>query len=153
MTLHKFLLPESLLLSLATEASSAAFDDVMKLLKQDPRVPQWEKLHQAILARPSFFLPVNNQQSIIIFHGRTQSVQDLVMAVGRSPQGILFQGSEQPVHLVFVVGIPHALNSEYLRLMGSIARACKDSTTLEKLLSTQDPQEFIEILSSFIALR
>jgi len=152
MTLHKFLLPESLLLTLSSEESSTALEEVMKLLKQDSRIPEWEKLHQAILARPAFCLPVNNHQTIIIFHGRTQSVQDLVMAVGRSSQGISFESSEQPVHLIFVVGIPHALSHEYLRVMGSIARACKDSTTLEKLLSTKEPQEFIEILSSFIAL-
>ena len=150
--LSKFLLPESLHLFLSSQKGDAALEEVMKLLQQDTRVSQWEELRKAILARPAFFLSANDTETIIIYHGRTQSVQDLVMAVGRSDHGIAFEGSEQPVRLIFVAGIPHALSNEYLRVIGSIARACKDTTTLEKLLSTKNSQEFIETLSSFIAL-
>ena len=145
--LRNFLLPESVNLSLRATEEQTSFTEVIKLLQDDPRVTDWEKFYQSILARPLFPLLLNHK-AMVICHGRTNTVRDLVMSVGRSNDGIIFDNIDHPVALLFVVGIPHELNNEYLRIMGSIARACGDLPTLEKLLSTENPHEFIEALST-----
>ena len=52
------------------------------------------------------------------------------------------------VRLVFVAGIPSALNNEYLRVVGTIARLCSKKELVEKLLIASTPTGFIEILCS-----
>lgn len=145
--LSNFLFSESLLLSLASEEQGAALEEVLESLKEDHRVSNWQELRDSILARPAFPISSNGKIIIRLYHGRTNSAQDLIIAVGRSIKGILFEELAERIHFIFVIAIPHALNHEYLRVMGSIARVCKDPTTLEKLLVTSSSQEFIEILS------
>lgn len=146
--LNDFLLLESINLSVKAKEGNTALKEVMKLLQYDPRVSHWENFCQSILERPLFSLRANDQAAIMIAHGRTSSVRDLVMAAGRNTQGITFHDSEQPVLLLFIVGIPHELSTEYLRIMGSIARACGNPETLEKLLSTENSHDFMTTLSS-----
>jgi mannitol/fructose-specific phosphotransferase system IIA component (Ntr-type) len=52
------------------------------------------------------------------------------------------------VRLVFVAGIPFALNSEYLRVVGTIARLCSNKELVQELLSASRADAFIDILCS-----
>ncbi len=145
--LSHFLFPESVALSLSAEEEEATLEEVLKLLRYDSRVGDWVQFSQAIVERPPFPLYINEQAAVMIYHARTNAVQDLVMAVGRSSKGIFFKEKTERVPLVFVIGIPHALSNEYLRIMGSIARLCKDQALLQNLLSLKTPEEFIQLLS------
>jgi len=51
-----------------------------------------------------------------------------------------------PVRLVFVVGIPTALNQDYLRVVGTIARLCGKPDSLQKLLHAPTAREFLDLL-------
>ena len=139
----------SVRLTLTNQEQSAAVEEVVKLLKQDSRVIQWNELFQAMVGLPSSPLKVDQENAVIIYHVRTNSVQDLVMAAGRSISGISFQESDQLVHLIIVIGIPHALSQEYLRVLGSLARSLKEPVVFQKLLTTENADDFITILSQY----
>lgn len=145
--LSTFLFPESLLLSLSSENKESALSEMLEHLKEDQRVVDWKSLFSSILLPPAFPLYCNNQTVAMMHHGRTNSVRDFVIAVGRSQKGILFENIQEPIHLIFVVAIPHTLNHEYLRMMGAIARVCNHCSTLEKLLLTSSFEEFVQLLS------
>lgn len=145
--LFDFLLPVSTCLSLSAMEEAAALREVTKLLHHDSRIINWEQFSQAILEQSSFPLCIDEKKSVVIYHTRTNAVQDLVMAVGRSSDGIFFKGHTNPISLIFVIGIPNALNNEYLRMMGTIARLCKDSSLLKKLLSSKTTEEFMTLLT------
>ena len=145
--LSQFLFPSSITLSIAANEEATAVEEVMKLLEYDPRVSNWEELRQSILTRPTFPMSVESESDLVLYHGRTDSVSDFVMAVGRSQQGISFQQSEQPVRLIIIIGVPHALSNEYLRIMGVLARVIKEPSTFKKLLTTESVDEFIKTLS------
>jgi mannitol/fructose-specific phosphotransferase system IIA component (Ntr-type) len=85
---------------------------------------------------------------IVIAHGRTDAVGSLVMAAGRSNEGFPSSDTKENVQLVFVAGIPSALNSEYLRVVGTIARLCSKTELVQKMLSATSPSAFIDILCS-----
>ncbi len=145
--LSNFLLSPSLLLSLTSVKQESALEEILEHLKEDDRVANWQELYNSIFIPPVFPLSCNGKTVAMLYHGRTRSIQDLIIAVGRSTNGIFFKEISDSIHLIFVIAIPHALNHEYLRVMGSIARICNDPTTLEKLLITSSPEKFIEILS------
>lgn len=85
--------------------------------------------------------------SVVIYHARTNATQDLIMSVGRSQHQSQLHQKENFTSLIFVIGIPHALSNEYLRIIGAIARACQTSTSLERLLTTKTPEELIAFLA------
>lgn len=145
--LSHFLFPEAVLLTLAAEEAETALEELLQLLRHDTRVEDWAQFSQVIVERPAFPLCINDEAAVIIYHTRTNAVHDLVMAAGRSSKGIFFKERAERVPLLFVIGIPHALNNDYLRIMGSIARLCKDEAFLQNLLSLNTPEEFIKLLS------
>jgi mannitol/fructose-specific phosphotransferase system IIA component (Ntr-type) len=71
------------------------------------------------------------------------------MSAGRSPNGFPSPDIQGSVRLVFVVGIPTALNQEYLRVVGTIARLCGKPETLQKLLNAPSARSFLDLLLSW----
>ncbi len=121
--------------------------EVASLLKSDPRVKDFEKFYQDILSRE------REEATCLGFdvalpHARTESVTDMVLAVGRSTKGVFFENSNQTAKLLFVVGTPKRMATDYLRLVGTIARLLKSEAIRSSLLSAQTAEEFAEILSA-----
>jgi mannitol/fructose-specific phosphotransferase system IIA component (Ntr-type) len=74
-------------------------------------------------------------------------VDEIVIGVGRSHAGIPFGENQQRAHLVFVIGVPERLLSDYLVCVGALARLVKDETIRSRLLNAETPLEFIEALT------
>lgn len=134
-------------LALASHQQEEGISEVLSKLNGDPRVVDWNNLTAAITSRNAPAISCG-PCGLVIAHGRTDAVSSLLMAAGRSTPGLASPDIKEKVRLVFVAGIPAAFHSEYLRVVGAIARLCKDSSLLEKLLTVEDPQEFIALLSS-----
>jgi mannitol/fructose-specific phosphotransferase system IIA component (Ntr-type) len=139
--------PDHVLLRLSAKEPRAAIEEVMATLEGDERVKDFAALRGAVDAQPAPAI-AENGIGICIAHGRTELVTSLVMSAGRSVEGIRFPKLSEPVKLVFVAGIPAAFTSEYLRIVGAIVRTCRDKRQLDRILSTNDPDRFINLLSS-----
>jgi len=145
-SISDILLPSQINLALFGKDQAAGIDEVLSKLNGDPRVSDWRALSQAVTERNAPALACNGC-GICIAHARTNAVHSLVMAAGRSTEGLVSPEVSEPVRLVFVAGIPSAFSSEYLRVVGAIARFCRDKALLDKLLHVPDPREFIELLA------
>lgn len=134
-------------LTLVAKDQVAAVEEVLGQLNGDSRITDFGALRKAVLERNAPALEAGSC-GICIAHGRTNAVHGLVMAAGRSPGGFQSPQIGQEVRLVFVAGIPSAFDSEYLRIVGTIARLCRDKTMIEKLLHVTDPGRFVDLLVS-----
>jgi mannitol/fructose-specific phosphotransferase system IIA component (Ntr-type) len=81
-------------------------------------------------------------------HARTDLVDEIVIGVGRSRAGIPFGEDRQRAHLIFVIGVPERLLSDYLVCVGTLARLVKDETIRSTLLNAETPREFIDALTA-----
>jgi mannitol/fructose-specific phosphotransferase system IIA component (Ntr-type) len=124
-----------------------AVDHLLGLLRGDSRIPSSEVFEKAVRIRGTPTI-LSNRFGLCIAHGRTDSLSTLVMAAARPvhPLPISSEDGEGQLRLVFVAGIPSALNTEYLRLVGAIARICADPESVDHLLSVKEPARFVEIL-------
>lgn len=145
--ISEILQPAHVNLALAARDQGAAVLEVLGSLRGDARVTDWEALHQAVIERNAPALAANGV-GIVIAHGRTNAVHSLVMSAGRSAAGIRSPQIGEKVRLVFVAGIPSALDAEYLRIVGAIARLCREEETLEALLAASDPAAFVGLLAA-----
>jgi len=144
--ISEILLPGQVNLALAARDQAGGVDEVLSKLNGDPRVQDWNALMRSVTERNAPALSCNGC-GVCIAHGRTNAVSSLVMAAGRSAKGLVSPEVRDKVRLVFVAGIPSAFDSEYLRIVGAIARLCRDKSLLDKLLTAQDPGDFIKLLS------
>ena len=88
-------------------------------------------------------------KGIAIPHGRTTSASDIMIAFGRSADGIEYDAIDgKPVHLVFtIIAPPQDENNMYLIILGKMVEILNKSKNRKKLLNIQTYQEFIEFLS------
>lgn len=139
--------PDHVNLSMSATDKAGAVEEVLSKLNGDLRVKDFAILRKEVISRDAAAIS-ENHCGICIAHGRTESVSGLVMAAGRSAAGFRVKEVPDLVHLVFVAGIPGTFNSEYLRIVGAIARICRDKHQLERLLAARDPAYFVGLLGA-----
>jgi mannitol/fructose-specific phosphotransferase system IIA component (Ntr-type) len=145
-SISEILLPEHINLRLDAADTRRAVEELLFPLRGDIRIADWDALRAAILERDAPAIPAGPDCAILIAHGRTNAVTSLVMAAGRSENGFAAEGIDGKIRLVFVVGIPVALNQDYLRVVGTIARLCGKPGHFEKLLAAAKATDFLQLL-------
>ena len=110
------------------------------------------------IAKPEAFLeqvfareqthPSVVENGVVFPHARTDLVDEIVIGVGRSRAGIPFGENQQRAHLIFVIGVPERLLSDYLVCVGTLARLGKNETIRSRLLNAKTPREFIDALTT-----
>lgn len=138
---------EHVILSVSARDKESAIQEVLSKLNGDARVEDFAVLDAAVHERNAAAI-AENGCGICIAHGRTETVSSLVMAAGRSVEGIRFPGLKEPVKLIFVAGIPGAFNAEYLRIVGAIARICRDRQQLDRILAAKTKEDFLHLLET-----
>jgi mannitol/fructose-specific phosphotransferase system IIA component (Ntr-type) len=111
-----------------------------KILKPEPFLEQ-------ILAREQTH-PSVVENGVAFPHARTDLVDEIVIGVGRSRAGIPFGENRQRAHLIFVIGVPERMLSDYLVCVGTLARLVRDETTRSALLNAETPHEFVNVLTA-----
>ncbi len=80
-------------------------------------------------------------------HARTDHVQSIVLAVGRSEPGIPFEGGEM-VRMMFMLGTPKSRPGDYLQVLSTLCRLLKDPANREAFLTAPTPEAFTQAVIS-----
>jgi mannitol/fructose-specific phosphotransferase system IIA component (Ntr-type) len=87
---------------------------------------------------------------VAIPHARTDAVERLVLAVGRSSAGIAFDAVHPSVRLIFLIGAPRQQVGGYLQLVATISRLLRREGAREALLKADSEDELRDILGRTI---
>ncbi len=81
-------------------------------------------------------------------HGRTTATADVIIAFGRSEQGIEFNAIDnKPVHLFFmVIAPPSDEGNVYLPILGSLVTILKDDSKRKSLNNVNSFDELLEVI-------
>ena len=140
--LSSLLAPDRILLDLQSTKRTNALNEVARLLENHPDVANFAGFYQELLARERLDTTCLGNE-IALPHARTEHVKKIVIAVGRSPTGVLFENSNQNVRLMFVLGTPKSNPGDYLMLVGSLCRLIKEAPQREALFAAPTPEAFI----------
>ena len=140
--LSTLLVPEHINLSVQGPKRTAALQEVAKLLENDPNVVNFPGFYNELLARERLDTTCLGNE-VALPHARTEHVKKIVLAVGRSAEGILFEAGNQNVKLMFVLGTPKNNPTDYLILVGALCRLIKDESSRAALLAAPSPEAFI----------
>ncbi|CAF0700709.1 PTS sugar transporter subunit IIA [Candidatus Methylacidithermus pantelleriae] len=145
MLVSDLLSPEQIKLELTSTTRLEAIYEVALLLEHHPCVVELQSFYQAVVARERLQSTYVGE-GVAFPHARTDFVKDMVIAVGRSSQGIYFGDAERKVSLIFLLGTPKRLTSHYLALVGGLARLVKDTTVRTQLIQAPTAERFIAVL-------
>jgi fructose-specific phosphotransferase system IIA component len=140
--------PETIRLDLQNRQKVPALREVAELLAQSKCVGDFEAFFNEILQRER----VSNTalgHDVAIPHARTDQCSDILIAVGRSREGIDFEAKDgNPVRLIFLIGTPKQMVTDYLRVVGTLARLLRQDDLRQRLLDAPDVATFIKIIEA-----
>jgi mannitol/fructose-specific phosphotransferase system IIA component (Ntr-type) len=145
LVLADLLKEEHVNLDLRTRSLPAGLRKLVGLLEADERIREPEKFLKQVLERERL-TPTVAEHGVAFPHARTELVDKIVLAIGRSRSGISFGSSGERARLIFLVGVPQRLVSDYLVCVGALARLLKDAEVRQRLLYASSPKEFLDIL-------
>jgi PTS system nitrogen regulatory IIA component len=88
-------------------------------------------------------------EGIAVPHGKSDAVDGLVAAFGRSEQGIDFDAMDnQPVHLLFLLVAPKEYSGPHLMALARISRLLKNRDFRKALIDAKDKAEILEVFRS-----
>ena len=92
--------------------------------------------------------PTGLENGTALPHARTTAVSDLVMAFGRSVNGIDFGAPDGKLsHLIFLFGVPRDEVKDYLKTIAQLSRLLKQDAFRDRLMSVKTPHEVITAIS------
>ena len=140
--ISKLLQPHLVAMNLKETKRTTAIHEVALQLENHPHVANFKGFYDELLARERVESTCLGN-SVALPHARTDHVKNIVIAVGRSKEGVYFENCDQTVNLLFVLGTPKKMVTDYLAVVGALARLLKEQALRQKLMSLKTPEEFI----------
>lgn len=151
--LSEILDPKLVVLELQEQTAAEAILEIVQRLRDQGLVRDFFKLADAVMEREGRS-STNTGDGVAFPHARTDLVDRLILGIGRSRQGIPFAYSSEPVHLIFLLGVPQRMVTDYLVCVGALARVVRDKERRQSLMGATTGEEFVEVIragSQFIA--
>jgi mannitol/fructose-specific phosphotransferase system IIA component (Ntr-type) len=139
--------PKQITLNLRAETQEEAMREIVGLLVGAGKIDNPEKFLEQLKAREA----ANSTYAadgVAFPHARTNLVDEIVVGIGRSEAGIPWTGKGEVAHLIFLIAVPERLISDYLVVVGTIARTTKDRPLRTLLLHAESTDEFVGTLLS-----
>jgi mannitol/fructose-specific phosphotransferase system IIA component (Ntr-type) len=145
MLIESLLKPEQIKLDVLSRQRQFAIEEVASLLKSNANVLDYKGFYDELLIREKMESTCLGNE-IAFPHARTDHLKGMVLAVGRSLEGVAYEGTGQTVRLIFVIGTPKRMVTDYLSVVGGLARLLKEGSLREDLIRVKTPREFIDVL-------
>jgi len=148
--LPDLLTEQQVILRLRSRKFANAIREIVDLLASEisgRKIANPQAFLEQVLARERTH-PSIVENGVAFPHARTDLFDEIVIGVGRSRAGIAFRADQERAHLIFVIGVPERLLSDYLVCVGTLARLVKDETIRSRLINAATPPEFIEALTT-----
>jgi mannitol/fructose-specific phosphotransferase system IIA component (Ntr-type) len=143
--LAEILDPNLVVLELREQTAADAILEIVERLRDHKLVHDFYKLADAIMEREGK-TSTNTGEGVAFPHARTDLVDRLVLGIGRSTAGIPFGYSNDLVHLIFLLGVPQRMVTDYLVCVGALARVVRDKAGQDALMAAATAEEFVELI-------
>jgi mannitol/fructose-specific phosphotransferase system IIA component (Ntr-type) len=136
---------KEVILRLRSRKLPNALREIIQLLAYNGKITDTDKFFEQVLAREQAH-PSVVENGVAFPHARTDLVEEIVVAIGRSRAGIPVGPNQRRAQLIFLIGVPERLVHDYLVCVGTLVRLLKDDATRSVLLHAETPREFIDAL-------
>ncbi len=144
MRLSDLLNEKTIIPELKSREKDSVINELIDLFKDDGRVNNLEKVRTKVLEREKI-MSTGVGKNFAVPHGKTDAVNDIICAFGKSTEPIEYQSlDQQPVHLVFLlVGQDNSV-SLHIKLLSRISRMMTKDEFREKLMNAKTVAEIRE---------
>jgi fructose-specific phosphotransferase system IIA component len=144
MKIGDYLKEDQIILKLSGSTKEEVIRELAETLRSNPRMAGLESFVEDTFQREKFSTTGIGHE-IAIPHARTDAVSDIVIAFGRSPEGLDFASLDgRPVKLIFLIGTPKRTQlSTYLSVLARLTRLLEKDSFRQRLLDASSGSEIV----------
>ncbi len=144
------LLPRfAVVLELKSKEKNGVIHELTAPLVGNGIVTQEEEFVSAILRRENLE-STGIGSGVAIPHARTNSVNSLILAFGRSESGVDFHSLDgKPSHLIFLIAAPEAMKREYIWALAKLSSLLRREEVRKRLTNAKTVEEVYSVIEEY----
>lgn len=120
--------------------------EMIDVLSHSGKVLDKEKVVQAVLEREQM-MSTGIGNSVAIPHGKSQGVQELIVALGITSQDVNFDALDgKPVRIVFMLVGPEKSSSIHIKMLSRISRLLNQAAFRKKIIECRSAHDALQII-------
>lgn len=142
----RVLVKETVTLRLRGQDKAAVLEELIDLLVASGRIKDRKAALKAVQERENK-MSTGLQNGIAIPHGKTDTVDGLVAALGLCPQGLPFDSLDgQPAQIILMTLSPASRTGPHIQFLADISRTLHDAAVRKQVLEATSEEQVLEIL-------
>jgi len=147
MKVHELLNLKYVLTEFKSENKNDVINELVDLLKGDERIIDLEEVRKCVFEREEK-MSTGVGKGFAIPHGKTNSVNDILAAFGKSETPIEYNSLDgEPVHLVFLLIGKENLVAKHIKLLSRISRLMNNEEFRKKLVEADNKESILKIFT------
>jgi fructose-specific phosphotransferase system IIA component len=148
MKLSKFCDEHLITFELKADSKQKVIEELVDLASESPLVKDRDELLRDILHREQM-VTTGIGYGVAFPHAKTRATRGIVIAFGRSEDGIDFDAMDKkPVHVFFLIAAPEDAIGAHLNVMARLSYIMKSEDNRQKLMTVTSPGELLTIIDS-----
>ena len=144
--ISELLLPNAIILDLKAKEKVEAIKELSAVLIQQSFIIDSDEFFTAILKRENLE-STGIGSGVAIPHARTKGVKNIVLAFGRSSNGVDFSSLDgKSSHLIFLIAAPEEKKSEYIITLARLSKILRNEEVRVRLNRVKTPDEVLSII-------
>jgi PTS system nitrogen regulatory IIA component len=144
--LADYLDPGAICTDLTGQTPEQAIDQLLDVLERASKLADPAAARAAVLRREQD-MPTGLENHVALPHGRTDSVDQLICAVGLHRAGLDFGAVDnKPAHVIVLVLAPNHGEDPYLQFLGAMIGAVRP-LDIDRVLACRRPQDLLDLLT------
>lgn len=143
----RILTTETVTLHLQNDSKEGIIEELLDLLVASGKVKDRKAALKAVMERERR-MSTGLQNGIAIPHGKTDTIESLVAALGLKREGVPFESLDgKPAHIFLMTLSPASRTGPHIQFLADISRLLHDPSVRQRVLDAQSEDEVVEILA------
>ncbi len=148
MNLRKVLSPQTTRVGLRGQTKNEIIEELLDLICTTGKVSNRETALQALMERERK-MSTGMEHGVAIPHGKTETVDELVVALGTHPTGVEFEALDGGASRIFVMTLsPKDRSGPHIQFLAEVSRILRSEAVREKILAAKSPEELLRIVTA-----
>ena len=148
MNLKKLLSEDTIIFNLKGTTKEEIIQEMVELLVLRGRIKDGDAALKAVLEREQK-MSMGMQHGIAIPHGKTDSVDKLVTALGLKKEGVDFGSMDGKPSTIFIMTISSVSRTgPHIQFLSEISQVLNDPEKRERILLAQNASEVLDVLTT-----
>ena len=143
----RVLAKDTIVMKLKSDSKDGVIEELIDVLVASGRIKDRKAALKAVIDRERK-MSTGLQNGIAIPHGKTDTIESLVAAIGISPAGIPFESLDgQPAQIILLTVSPASRTGPHIQFLADISRVLHNEATRQRVLNATHEEEVLELLS------